>query len=173
MEQRAEELTYELAVKSEDYRICSMAGGALELLLWSHYADSHRGISLCFDSSHDDEFGAALQVVYSDDLPSIGFFDRDPTCALVAMALTKASIWKYEQEFRMIAPDPPIPGVLTLINDNFTFTADRLIEVILGCQIKPDDEEFIRRLVVAYPTPIKIRRAVRSKTQFALTLIDA
>lgn len=172
MEQMAAKLTESLALEAQHFRIICLAGNCKELLLWSHYADSHKGFCLGFDASHDDEFGGALQVLYSDTLPTVDFFDRDPTTALTSMVLTKAKSWAYENEYRLVAPKEFIPGYFRREGDQFKFPPDRLVEVIFGCQIDSKNEELLRDLISAYPHRIRIRRAVRSLNSFALSILD-
>ena len=64
-------------------------------LLWSHYADKHRGLALGFDidSSH------MKSVNYVEDRPAIGT-DVDIT-TVHDLLYTKYIDWKYEQEVRV------------------------------------------------------------------------
>jgi hypothetical protein len=75
------------------------------LLMWSHYADRHRGIVIEFDADQatfncrrgpKDEFYHLRQVVYSEARPST-LDHHDGTTVL----LTKAPDWAYEREWRI------------------------------------------------------------------------
>lgn len=63
-------------------------------LLWSHYADRHRGLCLGFDVSRE----IFWPVAYVDDRPKM---PTPPTSEAVQRLLfTKFSHWHYEQEYR-------------------------------------------------------------------------
>lgn len=87
--------------------VLSLTEAPDHLLMWSHYADQHRGFVLEFDARHgffdqrqadDDEFHHVRKVQYSEYRPSttIEFFLSPRTL------LTKSVEWKYEQEWRML-----------------------------------------------------------------------
>jgi Protein of unknown function (DUF2971). len=80
------------------------------LLLWAHYADSHKGLAIEFDVQHEyfdrrrsdkDELYHLRKVKYAER-SSMGrtLFDLDGDDLLV----TKNLLWSYEQEWRMLAP---------------------------------------------------------------------
>jgi hypothetical protein len=79
-----------------------------DMLMWSHYADGHRGFCLEFDGSKPP-FAKAMEVRYADSIPRINIIDvlsdRDAGTMLEAMVLTKASCWRYEHEWRIIHSD--------------------------------------------------------------------
>ena len=125
-----------------------------------------------FDADNDD-FGSALQVQYSDDYPEISFFDRDADNLLKLMALTKARAWRYEHEFRLLSKEPPLHLQLPVHQHAYTFPKERLLGIILGCEISSENENSIRELVEGYEHPLELRRARRSKDRYALELVDA
>lgn len=70
-------------------------------LMWSHYANHHKGICIEFSSSVD-VFRVALPITYVKELPVI-LRPSDSTDELLRKALlTKAECWAYEQEWRVI-----------------------------------------------------------------------
>ena len=171
MDKRAKEMMEQLSLAINEYRLCSFSTSCDSLLMWSHYTDSHKGICLEFDARNAD-FGSALKVEYSTDYPALEFFDTDPATSLQAMILTKSKDWDYENEYRLVTKIPPLREQILLRNDKFTFQARHLTGVILGCQISTSNEQAIRSLVAAYPTPVTIRRAVRSTSKFFLEFDD-
>ena len=77
------------------------------LLMWSHYASSHAGFVLEFDSRNDhfhrqesdeDELRHLRRIQYRDARPSAALSDLDP----VEMFLVKSVHWAYEREWRML-----------------------------------------------------------------------
>ncbi|MHB8158104.1 MAG: DUF2971 domain-containing protein [Desulfocucumaceae bacterium] len=99
---------------NEDIRIFSMSYSNDNLLLWTHYADCHRGIVIEFDSSNiyfrqsidlprDYSFppklmGRLVPVQYNKKkIKDHEYFNKPPL-------LNKSIDWIYEQEYRFILP---------------------------------------------------------------------
>jgi len=169
MEEMAAKLTETLPQEWDPYRICSFSSIWDSLLLWSHYSDSHRGICLVFDANYDD-FGLAYQVQYSKDYPSISYFDRDTDKLIELMALTKASAWSYECEFRLLSKEPWYEPLLPVHDHVYTFPKERLIGVILGSEIIPENESYIRGLMSGFGGKLELLRARRSRNTYSLEL---
>lgn len=102
-------------------RICCFSGKNNEILMWSHYADSHRGICLCFEATPEhtmplyesdvDESpcsGQFKEVCYdsNNDLCVVSIFGNPHKNAILAeeRVFTKLNMWSYEQEYRMTLP---------------------------------------------------------------------
>jgi hypothetical protein len=108
-------------------------------LMWSHYADSHKGLVLCFDEQHaffnrrrseNDEFYFVSEVRYSDS-PALSMASLDGDMLLV----TKGTKWTYEKEWRMIVPLKDATRSLTIGGDTvhlFAFPPDALEGIIVG-----------------------------------------
>jgi hypothetical protein len=86
------------------------------MLMWSHYANSHKGFVLIFDSKHDffdqrktsrDQARVLRKVLYKNERPNITLYDPSHTEAefinlfIENVILTKHSKWSYEKEWRM------------------------------------------------------------------------
>lgn len=61
------------------------------VLLWSHYADHHKGICMAFEPAHHPSvFWQAVSVEYSDDFPIVnwlGDFDAGIAAALLRKSM--------------------------------------------------------------------------------------
>ena len=172
LEERAIEMTRKIPPALENYRIYSLAGNCHSILLWSHYAEAHTGICLGF-STHKTDFGEAMEVHYSKDLATLDLFDRKHETNLRVMALTKSDEWWYEHEFRLVSEEPTPSGMLPVNNHLYVFDPACLDEVIMGCNISTEDEVFVRKMVALSPSPIRLRKAIRSEYRFALDIVDA
>ena len=80
-------------------------------LLWSHYANSHKGFAIGFDPFHSFFGGSEsldkrklMDVRYEDISPDLANF-RKVSDFITASITTKPSCWVYEQEVRLIFPD--------------------------------------------------------------------
>jgi len=83
-------------------RICSFSLNNDSLLLWSHYAQEHKGICIEYDLLDNDIARTYIQpVIYSSKVPKIGIFEEYNTMQMIASSLIKSKEWEYEQEWRI------------------------------------------------------------------------
>lgn len=88
-----------------ELRMCSFTRDNKHLLFWSHYADSHRGFCIEFDTT-GVPLGVAYKVKYQDDYPKLKF-PLPNNQAIFKPALAKSNEWAYEEEYRtFIYPNP-------------------------------------------------------------------
>lgn len=106
--------------------VCCLSQDPREILMWSHYADQHKGLVLQFDVSANPEvFLQAISVEYSTEYPVIEWTDPEDTALKIGL-LRKFKSWSYEQERRIIRPgsaDRLLP-----------FNPSALTGIILGCR---------------------------------------
>ena len=136
--------------------VLCLSGSSRNPLMWSHYADSHKGILIEFDDGNptfnrrrgkEDELGFLRRVSYSDTRPNISTSNGEES--FVQMALIKALDWAYEQEQRLIWP-------LTLADRHFSIengtihlldVPPRAVRSItVGCKA---GEAFVQQVVTA------------------------
>jgi len=111
--------------------VCSLSEIVDDVLMWSHYADSHRGICLQFKvEKGDDYFDHAFPVTYAKDRPVISLPLRDQRDIIEPAFLTKADFWSYEREWRLLRPDRP-PGF-------YRYPQRSLVGVIFGARISDE-----------------------------------
>lgn len=132
-----------------------------DILMWSHYGDSHRGVCLEFDG-HFKFFANAQEVKYPSIRPRINPFRQTPDQMMEIALLTKAEHWTYEQEWRLIQYTKG-PGV-------YAFPSAALTAVIVGAQIAPRDEEKIVGWAKRRANPIKLYRTSPCDTTFSLKI---
>ena len=98
------------------YNVCCFSASGTEDLMWSHYADSHKGFCIEYDFKSlgitNEDVQLLLPVVYIDT-PHIQMDDLDAadgSLLMYAMSLKRSS-WGYEQEWRRFYPhtDEPNP----------------------------------------------------------------
>ena len=138
-----------------------------DLLMWSHYADGHRGVCLIFSTAHDvDIFIRALPVSYEKSLPVIEYSQSIGRDLVKKAFLTKAKPWKYEDERRIFCPK--------LAKKFLYFNPASLVGLILGAYISTENEVVIRGLVDERVTkglpPLKIYRAFQSENEYRLRI---
>lgn len=133
-----------------------------DILMWSHYAQCHRGLCLGFRTTGDSILWDAQPVEYSADYPVIDYFRMTIEQRVRAMLLRKARHWEYEQEWRAIrtGPKPGIAGYPTVM----------LTSVILGSEISRADREAVLQAVGALPVSPDLYEARRSGATYGLDL---
>jgi hypothetical protein len=99
------------------------------ILMWSHYANNHKGMVLEFDIAEDFEtFKYALKIEYSEEYPTYNFLDKNEN-EFKGLLLRKAKGWEYEKEWRIVRTG----GAFTYQ----TFKPKALTSIIFGCRAEP------------------------------------
>ncbi len=152
-------------------RIYCLTPKADNILMWSHYADNHRGICLEFSVPDNPLFSKAAEVVYREAYPHWVPCDINDRPGLVMeLILTKSRDWHYEQEYRLISVQKSTPSnFLQLHGDFFRLPNGALKSVIMGCEA---DHKAVGALIKECAPNLPIRRAVRSANLFSLRIVD-
>jgi hypothetical protein len=137
LRQRAQE-SYSNAAK--EFGVCCFVGDrARDVLMWSHYADNHKGVCLQFDYARDvPVFARAVSIDYIDDYPTINWihnFQRSIGKAI----LRKHTRWAYENEFRISEP--------WQAGKYIGFRPEALTGLIFGCRADGDVEKVVDGLL--------------------------
>jgi len=151
-------------------RIYCMTPDPTSTLMWSHYAENHKGI--CLEFGIDNPLMAnAIEVIYEDDYPVWMPYDfEEEHDRSITMILTKAKPWEYEEEFRLISlfyNGRPTP--LQVVDGCFLLPPGTLKSVIAGCE---SDHEAIAAIVKAHTPELPVKRAIRVPHKFKLQIIE-
>ena len=161
-----EEGRYEHIAKTvQRMGVFSLTEAPDDVLMWSHYADCHRGICLDFRltrQEHIDFFAEAFEVKYQAAFPRINFYTRREGEKLKGLLLTKSNRWQYERERRMIDlegwGERPIPaGVLN--------------GVILGARISQANRAEVLGWLRACPTSMSVYEAQLLESTYGLRIV--
>jgi hypothetical protein len=118
----------------ESIVILSLTSKCDDILMWSHYADSHRGICIGFDTSGESNFFQSAQpVVYSADFHVLAAYTMSFKSQLERAFLTKYKKWEYEDEWRMVDRGPSVRG----------FPQKLIRSVIIGHSISDQDRHLV------------------------------
>jgi hypothetical protein len=135
------------------------------LLFWSHYANSHKGFCIEFDSSKLP-ISMAYKVKYSDEFPQVEYPTPEDARAFKP-ALVKSIAWSYEDEYRTIF----LPGVSPQLHDDgesLPLHLDTITNVYLGAEISHRDEEILLRTIKLSRFTPTVWKASLSKNSFNL-----
>lgn len=182
--QSATPLAEKFLVKAMDEHLGALSLSEVpdSLLMWSHYAASHAGFVLEFDSRHpyfheqrtsNDDFRHLRRVLYRDTRPSLLL----TSMSAVELFQIKSSHWAYEREWRIIRalseaaevrPAQPWPIHL------FSYPPDALTGVIIGARASRDLSDSILQAVKSnnHLSSVRIRRAQPDSTHFHLRIVD-
>lgn len=151
--------------------VCSLTTQKEHPLLWSHYADSHRGLCLGFDAT-TSPFRLALKVHYQDQYPTRHHPMIDPIqCGSEDRSIlaTKSKVWSYEDEYRVV--DHPLSEIrVGEFDEQYAILPDdALTDVYLGVRMCEDHRWCIREMIKRGPFQPRIHEAKISKTSYSLS----
>ncbi len=146
-----------------------------DILMWSHYANSHKGVKISFDTGKIgwDDLNIT-RVEYLEDrvmLDPIKVDKQDPTVMddIKRALIVKSQGWNYEQEYRWFIPIP-----MCELDDEKSIhfvkiPAEAIISVDIGVEALPKIKERVMDLMKGNDfSHIKIRHAKLHETRFAL-----
>jgi len=86
----------------EEIGVCCFSRTNDSILMWAHYANSHRGFCCEFTSDDNNSEGLhPLDVCYANNFKKLDFhFNADD--AIANMIYTKSDCWSYEEELRIL-----------------------------------------------------------------------
>lgn len=139
--------------------ILSLTEDRTSLLMWSHYACSHSGFVIGFNSKHahfeerrgpKDEMRHLRQVEYREERPSMPLSQFDG----VDVFLVKSSHWAYEREWRIMRA---LQDASERVDDCgtahpvhlFAFPPSAVVEVVLGARMAEANREKLLNLVLS------------------------
>ncbi|MBD3341117.1 MAG: DUF2971 domain-containing protein [Candidatus Lokiarchaeota archaeon] len=122
---------------NNEYGILSLSAINENILMWSHYADYHKGFCIEFKRLSTNPLGAAQPVQYVKDYPSFNYFDDLPGNIVKRILLTKAIDWCYEEEWRGIQK----------ANTEVRYTDDMISGIIFGLRMPEDHKKEIYKIL--------------------------
>ncbi len=133
-----------------------------DILMWSHYADKHRGYVIEFKAEPNYfPFSNAHQVSYASKYESVNIL-QDSFTRIRLTLLTKSKKWIYEQEFRVIQTfDKP------RIAD---FSPSSLSGIYFGCKMTEENKVKVRDVVAKGNCNPKYYQYIRSDSEYKLDL---
>ena len=144
------------------------------ILLWSYYAQNHKGLCIEFSILEDADFFVKhklLKVNYDDDYPIIDFFrHRD---SIPKAILHKAKCWEHEREWRMI-----VPRHADAIDE---IKSEVITSIILGykngqCETQEEFDQFdvlINILQQPHYSHVRMKQELLSGNNFRILIKDA
>lgn len=123
-------------------KFCCLSKNPDNYLMWSHYADGHRGIA--FGVRIDTSKYSIKEIEYFNGLTHIDCYNEMTSKQILCR---KLSFWEYENEVRVFND-----------NQNNNFIDVKIEEIILGIKTSKEDERLIKKLVKSIAPEIKIKK---------------
>ncbi len=160
-----------------DFGICSFSTELSNTLMWSHYADHHRGVAIHYDFpisflDNPDEILGVAPVDYEGN--SVSDWIREQatlfhtnhfefvTELLKRVLTAKAPAWSYEREGRIIRPK----------TGSYPVPRSTLKGITFGLRMEQADENLIRSIAAKYFEGIQFSRVVRTGSDFGIDVED-
>ncbi len=162
LDKRWEEVQSEL---NHDSGVFCLSADPAHILMWSHYADCHKGCCLEF-STGVGGFKSARRVNYPPSYPKHRFLDCVNNDQLLSdlTVYTKSKLWEYEQEWRISRMEGP---------KLYHYEQSALTGIIFGFYMKPEQRDMIRRLVEKRNPSVQLYEAVLWKREFKMQIRPA
>jgi len=130
-----------------------------DILMWSHYADCHRGICLIYETNYEF-FAHAQPVIYQQVRPRVNPIAQTTEESLDNAIFTKSSAWAYEKEWRILhyqqgvgeRQSPPIA----------------LKTIVLGVALSGNDRKLVETWARESAARPKVLRASLSPSEFLI-----
>ncbi|EJG0692408.1 DUF2971 domain-containing protein [Vibrio parahaemolyticus] len=160
---------------TSSFGICSLSETFENILMWSHYADNHKGFVVEFETPTNfaefletpEYLLIAWAVQYKSDMPKVTMGKADGFEALAEQFLVKAKDWEYEQEHRCLAHIAG-PGI-------HSFYPKLITGVIAGAKMSDADLNELQLLVKSFErkhdVSLSFKRAAKAKEQYRLEFV--
>jgi Protein of unknown function (DUF2971) len=139
--------------------VLSLSARRDNLLMWSHYADQHRGFVLALDEKHpvfnerrsdQDELNHLRKVVYSNDKMK----RRLTEMSGVDLLLRKSPEWSHEEEWRIVRPLDAASAMAVTADHSiylYSMPPEAIQGIIFGAHITEEARQRIQRALYADP----------------------
>lgn len=132
------------------------------LLMWSHYANSHQGFCLEFDSKKEP-FSKYFEVIYRSEIPNVIsdlLFNEENNTESIRKLLSYKSIdWKHEEEIRVFHQES---------NKSYFYTPQSLKAIYFGIRTNPSDIEIVCSIVKAQNPDVKFYKMEKQTETFGI-----
>ena len=142
-----------------------------DILMWSHYADHHKGVRIGFDISSSPGF-EITEISYRDDRPEIDLYaDSAAVQAAVKESLRfKSCAWSYEAEHRVYLFAEQCFSIADLPHDFVGFKSQDVISIDAGMRFS--DISKLAILKEKIYKSAKLRKAVMHDSDYAIKYFE-
>jgi hypothetical protein len=160
MKQVFEQLRIKQHEKLRKFGVCCFTEACDNIVMWTHYADNHRGICLLFSTDYKF-FNNIKDVQYVPRRPQMPLFERKDPARLFELTRTKLEMWSHEKEWRLFRQHR---------ERNYKYPASALCGVIFGCRCTASDRDLVARL--AQDRKVTYYEARMSQYEYELEVVE-
>jgi len=137
--------------------VCCFSAKKDDLIMWAHYADSHKGVQICFEVKLlAENFNIIKNVIYSNHRPIVNPL-KNISSAFFPTVIHKSTDWKNEKEVRIISSTP----------GNYPFEMNALKEIRFGLRCTDHEISTVQKLLRnSGLTHVKCTQAIMSKNLY-------
>ena len=166
-----ERVDYQRKCISKNYGIFSMTSENDNILMWTHYANSHKGICIRLNVDQflnfikNDCVKEKLLIIwdkveYQNEYPLLNPFILNDDEVVLKSLLIKSWYWKYESEYRFILFENP--------NRAIKIPIGIIDQIIMGCNISESDKGEL--VEIAKSRNIELLKADLKRNSFGLDI---
>ena len=157
----------------QSFGICSFSEVSDDILMWSHYSDSHKGMCIEFNRSTENILCHAGPVEYPDDdiFPYVDYWlgpNEDQLVEVVKIIMTKSKHWKNEKEWRLIKRPEEIDEHYR--GHSVTYPDEMISGIIFGLRMNSKEKKTVKNILSG--KPIKYYEAKTIKNKFQVEIIE-
>lgn len=142
--------------------LCCFSANPKSLLMWSHYADSHKGLCLGFDTIKLQEtFSKIFWVKYKIKLPELELL-KVPLDTIFDILANKSNQWQYEKEIRILGET----------KGNSAFMKEAVKEVIFGLRTTDEQRKTIVKLLGDCKYKANCKKAIFSEENYEVKFVN-
>lgn len=148
--------------------LCFSTDGCDMVLMFSHYANGHKGLCLQFQIDEDDTLSEIAplngrEIEYSAEFPKL---KDDPNVAHMSY-LIKHERWAYEREYRVVMP------VYSQGERIRNYKHGQLCGAIFGLHMSPEEESMVRHWFhEGGHESVSFKKAMRLENDFELRFVN-
>ncbi len=132
------------------------------ILMWSHYADCHKGICIGFDTTYFKQ-PHIQKVEYSDKYPKLNYYKSSPEEMDRGILFSKSEEWAYEREWRIVVPE--------IENRVVNLSSDSISSIIFGCNCSKDTVSSYAKILKEKWPQVTIQKAIKRNDSFSFDII--
>lgn len=156
----------------DEIGILSFAGNREHILMWSHYANSHKGFCVGIDKEElqrsirpllvtEDKFLKLYDVSYQKSYPQINPLKASAEEFFSLPLTIKSHVWHYEDEVRLIFKDGA--------NELLKIEKELFQDITFGCRMHEDHQNEILEIINTEFDELPVYKAILSNDEFSLS----
>lgn len=156
----------DFAKMTSTFGVACFSGFMNSQLMWSHYADNHRGICLIYKPELDFSglLRRAYEVEYKKEYPQVRLvdFNKLKEVAVNRLLLTKSKDWAYEAEYRLLRAFGA--------KETVRHSPQALVGVVLGARISQENLKDVTSWLATHPDKPFIHQANLNHGEYGVNI---